>query len=181
MSFIDRILDARNARQRNYRAEQANRVAQEIRQNFRLSPLCSDYENLFAQVRPLINEMKMVRPFAVNEKGERIKNPNKTTELNLLDYPNDEMGWAEFADLMFATWLTKDQLFIHVHKDKRDKVIGYKAESGLSRDALVAKARARLEQYDLSAVIANDIDSAGKTSASSYTAQRMFQPRPSTP
>lgn len=125
MSFIDRILDARNARQRNYRAEQANRVAQEIRQNFRLSPLCSDYENLFAQVRPLINEMKMVRPFAVNEKGERIKNPKKTPELNLLDYPNDEMGWAEFADLMFATWLTKDQLFIHVHKDKRENIIGY--------------------------------------------------------
>ena len=51
-------------------------------------------------------------------------------------------------------------------RTKCDKVIGYKAESGLSRDALVAKARARLEQYDLSAVIANDIDSAGKTSAS---------------
>ena len=50
-------------------------------------------------------------------------------------------------------------------RTKCDKVIGYKAESGLSRDALVAKARARLEQYDLSAVIANDIDSAGKTSA----------------
>ena len=125
MSFIDRIVDARNARQRNYRQQQATRVAQEIRQSFRLSPMCSDYENLFAQVRPLINEMKMVRPFAVNERGERIKNPNKTPELNLLDYPNEEMGWAEFADLMFATWLTKDQLFIHVHKDKRDNVIGY--------------------------------------------------------
>lgn len=126
MSFIDRILDARNARQRNYRAEQSQKVAQEIRQAFRLSPMCSDYENLFAQVRPLINEMKMVRPFAVNDKGEKIKNSNKTPELNLLDYPNEEMGWAEFADLMFATWLTKDQLFIHVHFDKkRRNVIGY--------------------------------------------------------
>ncbi len=126
MSFIDRIIDARNTRQRNYRAEQAQKVAQEIRQNFRLSPLCSDYENLFAQVRPLINEMKMVRPFAVNERGEKIKNPAKTPELNLLDYPNEEMGWAEFADLMFATWLTKDQLYIHVHFDeKRRNIIGY--------------------------------------------------------
>ena len=125
MSFIDRILDARNARQRNYREQQSKRVAQEIRQAFHLSPICSDYENLFSQVRPLINEMKMVRPFAVNDKGEKIKNRNATPELNLLDYPNDEMGWAEFADLMFATWLTKDQLYIHVHKDKRDKVIGY--------------------------------------------------------
>lgn len=125
MSFIDRILDVRNARQRNYRAEQSKRVAQEIRQAFHLSPMCSDYENLFAQVRPLINEMKMVRPFAVNDKGEKVKNRNATPELNLLDYPNEEMGWAEFADLMFATWLTKDQLYIHVHKDKRDEVIGY--------------------------------------------------------
>lgn len=125
MSFINRILDARNARQRNYREDQSKRVAQEIRQAFHLSPVCSDYENLFSQVRPLINEMKMVRPFAVNDKGEKIKNRNATPELNLLDYPNDEMGWAEFADLMFATWLTKDQLYIHVHKDKSYKVIGY--------------------------------------------------------
>lgn len=126
MSFIDRIIDARNARQRNYREQQSQRVAQEIRQSFRLSPICSDYENLFAQVRPLINEMKMVRPFAVNEKGEKIKRGNKTPELDLLDYPNEEMGWAEFADLCFATWLTKDQLFIHVHFDKnRKKIIGY--------------------------------------------------------
>jgi len=126
MSFISRILDVRNARQRNYREEQSKRVAQEIRQAFHLSPICSDYENLFSQVRPLINEMKMVRPFAVNDKGEKIKNRNTTPELNLLDYPNEEMGWAEFADLMFATWLTKDQLYIHVHfDDKRRKVIGY--------------------------------------------------------
>ena len=125
MSFISRILDVRNARQRNYRDEQSKRVAQEIRQAFHLSPVCSDYENLFSQVRPFINEMKMVRPFAVNDKGEKIKNRNATPELNLLDYPNDEMGWAEFADLMFATWLTKDQLYIHVHKGKSDKVIGY--------------------------------------------------------
>ena len=125
MSLISRILDVRNARQRNYREQQSKRVAQEIRQAFHLSPVCSDYENLFSQVRPLINEMKMVRPFAVNERGEKIKNRNTTPELNLLDYPNEEMGWAEFADLMFATWLTKDQLYIHVHKDKRDQVIGY--------------------------------------------------------
>ncbi|MBQ1462586.1 MAG: bifunctional phosphopantothenoylcysteine decarboxylase/phosphopantothenate--cysteine ligase CoaBC, partial [Candidatus Methanomethylophilus sp.] len=50
-------------------------------------------------------------------------------------------------------------------REKCAKVIGYKAESGLSRDALIAKARDRLDRFDLSAVIANDIDSAGKTSA----------------
>ncbi len=46
-------------------------------------------------------------------------------------------------------------------------VIGFKAESGLTEDALIARARSRLEMYDLAAVIANDIDVVGKTSSSS--------------
>jgi len=51
-------------------------------------------------------------------------------------------------------------------REKCDKVIGYKAESGLSETDLVARARKRLESYGLMAVVANDVDSAGKTSAS---------------
>ena len=51
-------------------------------------------------------------------------------------------------------------------RKKCDKVIGFKAESGLSERALVERARTRLNNYDLTAVIANDVDSAGKTSAS---------------
>ena len=46
------------------------------------------------------------------------------------------------------------------------KVIGFKAESGLTEDELVARARGRLEAYGLSAVVANDIDSAGRSSSS---------------
>lgn len=45
------------------------------------------------------------------------------------------------------------------------KVIGFKAESGLSDTELVERARKRLSAYDLSAVVANDIDAAGKKSA----------------
>jgi phosphopantothenoylcysteine decarboxylase/phosphopantothenate--cysteine ligase len=45
-------------------------------------------------------------------------------------------------------------------------VIGFKAESGLDRDALIAKARERMEKYDLSAIVANDIDTAGKKASS---------------
>ena len=51
-------------------------------------------------------------------------------------------------------------------KKKCKKVIGFKAESGLSSDELVKRARSRIDMYGLSAVIANDIDTAGKTSAS---------------
>ncbi|MDO5853393.1 MAG: bifunctional phosphopantothenoylcysteine decarboxylase/phosphopantothenate--cysteine ligase CoaBC [Thermoplasmata archaeon] len=45
-------------------------------------------------------------------------------------------------------------------------VIGFKAESGLTRQELADRARARLEKYDLAAVVANDIDVVGLTSSS---------------
>lgn len=45
-------------------------------------------------------------------------------------------------------------------------VIGFKAESGLSEDELVRKAKSRMDEYGLYAIVANDIDSAGKTSSS---------------
>ncbi len=45
-------------------------------------------------------------------------------------------------------------------------VIGFKAESGLSEKELISRARKRMESYGLSAIVANDIDAAGKTSSS---------------
>lgn len=98
--------------------------AQELSNQFFLSPICSDYENLFAQVRPLIDEMKCVMPYGVTDRGRRLPE-SRTPELAWLKNPNDEMGWAEFADLMFATWLTEDELDIHVWFNKRGKVEGY--------------------------------------------------------
>ena len=105
------------------RARKAGRVAQELRQQLYLSPICSDYENVFAQVRPMIDEMKTVRPYGVGRNGAKLDR-SRTPELNLLDDPNDDMGWVDFADAMFATWLTKDQLYIHTHW-KGNSIIGY--------------------------------------------------------
>ena len=68
--------------------------------------------------------MKVVFPYGVTDRGKPIAE-SKTPELAWLRNPNDEMGWAEFADLMFATWLTEDELDIHVWRDKRDNIIGY--------------------------------------------------------
>lgn len=101
-------------------------VSQEENYRIHVSALCSAYENLFAQVRPLIDEMKIVRPYGVGRNGARLA-VARTPELAVLDYPNEEMGWAEFADAMFATWLTEDELNIHIHfADKsRRKIIGY--------------------------------------------------------
>ena len=46
-----------------------------------------------------------------------------------------------------------------------DVVIGFKAESGLSREELAGRARSRLELYNLVAVVANDIDVVGRKSS----------------
>lgn len=116
MGLFQRIRDDR-------RRQKATQVKQEIANRLSLNPLCSDYENVFAQVQPLINDMKMVRPFGVGKNGGRLPLA-RTPELALLDAPNDEMGWGEFAGAMFATWLTEDELNIHVHKDGK-RVIGY--------------------------------------------------------
>lgn len=117
MNFIDKFKDA-------VKRKKSRDFAQELSNQFFLSPLCSDYENLFAQVRPLIDEMKTVMPYGVTERGTRLA-PTKTPELEWLKNPNDEMGWAEFSDLMFATWLTEDELDIHLWRDERGRVIGY--------------------------------------------------------
>lgn len=117
MSVIDNLRDAVKRRK-------ARNFSQELSNQFMLSPLCSDYENIFAQVRPLIDEMKIVMPYGVTERGKAIA-LDKTPELYWLKNPNDDMGWSEFADLMFATWLTEDELDIHLWRNDRGAVIGY--------------------------------------------------------
>ena len=117
MSLLDRLKDVTRRRKgRNF--------AQELSNQFFHSPICSDYENLFAQVRPLIDAMKCVMPYGVSDRGAKLPEA-RTPELAWLRNPNDDMGWSEFSDLMFATWLTEDELDIHLWRDKRDKVIGY--------------------------------------------------------
>lgn len=116
MSLISRLRDARSRK--------AVKVTQELGNQLSINPLCSDYENVFAQVQPLINDMKMVRPFGVGRNGGRLPMA-RTSEIALLNTPNDEMGWGEFAGTMFATWLTEDELDIHVHRNRSGKVIGY--------------------------------------------------------
>lgn len=117
MGWINNLKDA-------VRRKKSRDFAQELSNQFFLSPICSDYENLFAQVRPLIDEMKCIMPYGVTDRGTRLPE-SRTPELAWLRNPNDEMGWAEFSDIMFATWLTEDELDIHVWRDKRDKIIGY--------------------------------------------------------
>ena len=97
---------------------------QEVNGQLFVSPLCSTYENVFPQVRPLIDELKIVRPYGLSRNGARLP-VSRTPELAILESPNNEMGWAEFADLMFAMWLTEKELNIHVWKNGRGNIYGY--------------------------------------------------------
>ena len=117
MSIFDRFFDKRATK------EQRSQVRQEIANQFRVNALCSSYENLFAQVRPLIDEMKVVLPYGVDDKGE-VLNEKWTPELTVLNTPNESMGRLEFMDLALATWLTEKELNIHVHFTG-NKVSGY--------------------------------------------------------
>ena len=69
------------------------------------------------------------------------------------------------SDIQFDVSLRPVQKVLPLIRKKCKVVIGFKAESGLSRADLIAKARSRLEAYDLAAVVANDVDVAGKSSA----------------
>lgn len=122
MSLRERIGDAIAGRGRK---SEKNQVRQRSSHQYHVSSLCSAYENLFAQVRPLINDMKAVFPYGVGSNGARLP-MTRTPELSVLADPNTTMGWAEFADAMFATWLTEDELNVWVHFDERGRnVIGY--------------------------------------------------------
>lgn len=106
------------------RTRKAKMVTQEFANQLFSSPICSDYENVFAQVRPLIDEMVSVVPFGVGRNGAR-KDLKETPELAALYDPNDKMGGIEFLDTAFAGWLTEDSIYIHVHMDRRRNIQGY--------------------------------------------------------
>lgn len=92
---------------------------------FSLNPMLSNYENLFAQVRPLVDEMKVVEPYGVSTAGRPLP-MSRTPELQVLYAPNDQMGWSDFMDTMLSTWLTEDELLIHVHRSgSRGRIYGY--------------------------------------------------------
>lgn len=118
MGIIKRVKDAVRGKSKG------SAVTQETNGQIFVSSLCSAYENIFAQVRPLIDELKMVQPYGIGRNGARLPF-TKAPELAMLSNPNKDMGWAEFADLMFATWLTEKELNIHVWRDGRGKIAGY--------------------------------------------------------
>ena len=119
---MSRISDALDALRGRGRREQAEQKA--VMSSHHVSSVCSSYENMFAQVRPLVDEMKTVRPYGVGSNGARLAR-SRTPELNILDSPNDKMGWADFMDTALVIWLTESEVDIQVHRRKNGSVYGY--------------------------------------------------------
>jgi phosphopantothenoylcysteine decarboxylase/phosphopantothenate--cysteine ligase len=70
------------------------------------------------------------------------------------------------SDRAFDMMLSPVPKVLPLIRGRCDRVIGFKAESGIDHEQLVSKARSRLEEYGLTAVIANDVDVSGKFSTS---------------
>lgn len=114
----------RRSKKRDAKTENSRTVHQEQSGRIFVSALCSTYENVFPQVRPLIDALKVVTPYGVSKNGAKLP-AIRTPELALLDYPNAEMGRIEFMDLAFAMWLTESELNIHAWRNGRGKIYGY--------------------------------------------------------
>ncbi len=85
----------------------------------------------------------------------------------LADFTPHEIASGKIpSDNGFSLDLDSVPKVLPLIRSKCNVVIGFKAESGLSRQDLVDKARTRLDKYGLSAVVANDIDVVGRTSSS---------------
>lgn len=115
MAIWSRLLDSRR---RKEKAEQEVSSS-----SLHVSALCSDYENLFAQVTPLADEMLTVEVFGVGRNGARLP-LSRTPELAVLNTPNDKMGRQEFLKQCFLTWLSERELNIHAHMNG-STVYGY--------------------------------------------------------
>lgn len=110
MGIIQKLFDA-NRRNKGVRQEASI-------SGIRLNPLCSNFENVFSQVMPLIDEMSVVQPYGVSARGTQLA-MSKTPELARVFNPNLTMGYHEFIQTMLATWLTEEELDIHVSFDGR--------------------------------------------------------------
>ncbi len=85
----------------------------------------------------------------------------------LADFTPHEIASGKIpSDNGFSLDLDSVPKVLPLIRSKCNVVVGFKAESGLSRQELVDKARTRLDKYGLSAVVANDIDVVGRTSSS---------------
>lgn len=118
MGVFQRVRDAVTNRTRSSKAYQ------ESSGQLFVNSMCSAYENVFAQARPLADEMESIVPYGIGRNGAPLK-INRTPELAALLEPNEEMSYIDFMDTVIISWLTLSEVNIHVHTNRRGRVLGY--------------------------------------------------------
>ena len=123
MTFLEKIRNVIAPKDKKTTAK-TTVATQGVNNQITLNALCDAYSNLFAQVRPLVDEMITVEPYGVGRNGAQLP-ATRTPELAILRTPNIDMGGDEFMDAMFTTWLTEDELLVRVWKKGNGKIYGY--------------------------------------------------------
>ena len=120
MGIVQRFRDAVSGRSGNRKAYQ------ETSGQIFVNSICSAYENVFAQVRPLVDEMEAIIPYGVGRNGAELS-AARTPELAQLMDPNEEMSYVDFMDTVLVSWLTLSEVNIHIHlaQTRRSRVFGY--------------------------------------------------------
>ena len=114
--------------------------------------------------------LKIKRFSTVSDLAEMVKTVDHDLVIMpaaLADFTPTEKKEGKFpSDKPFDVKLKPVPKILPLLRKECRNVIGFKAESGLSLIELEEKARARMKEYDLRAVIANDIDDAGRSTSS---------------
>ena len=98
---------------------------------------------------------------------EKIKHDIVIVPAALADFAPDHTEEGKIpSDKKFNIKLEPVPKVLPLIRKKCDFVIGFKAESNLKRAELIERARSRLIANDLTAVVANDIDVAGRSATS---------------
>lgn len=154
MGILSRLTDS--IRGNSGKSKRERGVQRVSMSGIRISPLSSNYENMFSQVRPLIDAMKMVRPYGVGRNGASLPK-SRTPELNLLiEQPNQSMCGVDFMDAMFATWLTESELNVWVQKSAGNHVDAYAILPPGSRQRLAGENRFQVTWDDGETVTLGD-------------------------
>ena len=81
----------------------------------------NDYENAYPSITKINNKFMMIRPYAVNSKGERIDEP--TAVINALYHPNIDNSSVEFREALSLMYLVHPKTYILVWRKEGGRIV----------------------------------------------------------
>lgn len=111
----------------NGRGGNSNTIVQPVTNPWLLNGDFDDYKANFADIRPIVERFASIVPFAVDDRGNRLSDPQA---LRVLAAPNDQMCFYDFADYLASSILSQPFTYIRVLWRENaprtsDNIIGY--------------------------------------------------------